>query len=58
MSIFPADMTIEIAGATYKYYEVGVRMKGNTSRTEFLNSDGSFMDGKYAHFKVSFKATL
>jgi spore coat protein CotH len=55
---FPADMTIEIAGATYKYYEVGVRMKGNTSRTEFLNSDGSFMDGKYAHFKVSFKATF
>jgi len=55
---FPADMTIDIAGATYKYYEVGVRMKGNTSRTEFLNSDGSFMEGKYAHFKVSFKATF
>jgi spore coat protein CotH len=55
---FPADMKIDIAGKTYQYFEVGVRMKGNTSRTEFLNSDGSFMDGKYAHFKVSFKATF
>jgi len=33
-------------------------MKGNTSRVEFLNQDGSFIPGAYAHFKVSLKATF
>lgn len=55
---FPADMTISYGSSSFTLDEVGVRMKGNTSRTAFVNEDGSFMDGKYAHLKVSFKATF
>ena len=43
-------------GMLYYYYEeVGVRMKGNTSRHEFYNDDG-FYDN--IHMKLSFKQTF
>ncbi|MDE6401888.1 MAG: CotH kinase family protein, partial [Clostridiales bacterium] len=43
-------------GMLYYYYEeVGVRMKGNTSRHEFYNNDGFFDN---IHMKLSFKQTF
>lgn len=39
----------------YYYEEVGVRMKGNTSRREFYNDDGFFSN---VHLKLSFKQTF
>lgn len=39
----------------YYYEEVGVRMKGNTSRHEFYNNDGFFNN---VHMKLSFKQTF
>lgn len=53
---FPADMEIQLGSAKISYDEVGVRMKGNTSRTDFMNSDGTF--NGVCHLKVSFKATF
>lgn len=55
-----ANMTITVttaAGSTvYRINEVGVRMKGNTSRTDFYNSnDGIY---KYIHLKVDFQETF
>lgn len=44
-------------GMLYYYYEeVGVRMKGNTSRHEFYNADDGFY--KAIHMKLSFKQTF
>lgn len=43
-------------GMLYYYYEeVGVRMKGNTSRHEFYGNDGFFNN---IHMKLSFKQTF
>lgn len=39
----------------YYYEEVGVRMKGNTSRHEFYNANGFFNN---VHLKLSFKQTF
>lgn len=55
-----ATLTITITTAkgstTYRIHEVGVRMKGNTSRTDFYNShDGIY---KYIHLKLDFQATF
>lgn len=55
-----ADMYITITTAkdkyTYLINEVGVRLKGNTSRTDFYDlSRGMY---KLVHFKVSFKETF
>jgi hypothetical protein len=36
--------------------EVGVRMKGNTSRLKFVDSDDAITQG--CHFKISFKAAF
>lgn len=56
-----ADLTIHITDATgvtstYVIEQVGVRMKGNTSRTSFYNET----DGIYnlIHFKLSFQETF
>ena len=51
----PGDFKITIDGTTYTYEDVGVRMKGNTSRHQFVsyNSIDSLVN-----FKVSFKATF
>jgi hypothetical protein len=43
-------------GKTYTYEDVGVRMKGNTSRAMIASKDGTISD--LCHFKVSFKATF
>lgn len=50
------DMTITVNGTDYEIPEVGIRMKGNTSRTDFYNSN----DGVYnlIHLKVSFTETF
>ena len=55
-----ASVTIKITTAsgstTYRINEVGVRMKGNTSRTDFYNShDGIY---KYIHLKLDFQETF
>ncbi len=50
VGITTADGTLE-----YYYEEVGVRMKGNTSRRSFYNDDG-FYDS--VHFKLSFTQTF
>jgi spore coat protein CotH len=53
---FPADFAATIGGKTYAYADVGVRMKGNTSRVDFCSKDGTISD--VCHFKISFKATF
>jgi spore coat protein CotH len=53
---FPATFTCVLAGVTYTYPEVGVRMKGATSRVEIASSNGTITD--VCHFKVSFKETF
>ena len=55
-----ANMTITVTTKTsstiYRISEVGVRMKGNTSRTDFYNShDGIY---KYIHLKIDFQETF
>ena len=55
-----ANVTITITTAkdsyTYRISEVGVRMKGNTSRTSFYNDqDGIY---KYIHLKLDFQETF
>ena len=55
-----ANVTITITTAkdsyTYRIPEVGVRMKGNTSRTSFYNEqDGIY---KYIHMKLDFQETF
>lgn len=55
-----ANLTVTIQTAagttTYRIDEVGVRMKGNTSRTDFYNiEDGIY---KYIHLKLDFQETF
>lgn len=52
---FPADLKLIMNGTEYFYDEVGVRMKGNTSRREIVY-DNTIIQS--CHFKVSFKATF
>lgn len=51
-----ANVTITIGDTAYFIEEVGVRMKGNTSRTSFYNAE----DGIYnaIHLKLSFQETF
>jgi hypothetical protein len=53
---FPATFVAKVGEKTYTYEEVGVRMKGNNSRTTICTSSGTIND--VCHFKVSFKATF
>ena len=53
---FPADMELELNGVKYAFAEVGVRMKGNTSRRAIVNNDNVIYQP--CHFKVSFKETF
>lgn len=50
-------VTVEADGGTYEYYyeEVGIRMKGNTSRRRFYGDDGFYAN---VHFKLSFTQTF
>ena len=52
-----ANMTVTIGTTTYKMYEVGVRIKGNTSRVNIYNN-GNLNDRNMIHFKVTFKETF
>lgn len=55
----PCTGEITVNGMTNKYYELGVRMRGNTSRdTHFIDENGRFVDGHYCHFKISFSQTF
>ena len=56
---FADSVTITVSADGYKreyyYDEVGVRLKGNTSRRKFYGDDGFYAS---AHFKLSFKQTF
>lgn len=55
----PCTVTLRINDKVSTYYEVGARMKGNTSRnTRFLNSDGTFNENEFFHFKLNFSETF
>lgn len=50
------DMTFNINGKDYKIEDVGIRMKGNTSRNDFYSdSQGVY---NLIHFKISFDETF
>ena len=49
--------TVDGTNTTYRIPEVGVRMKGNTSRTDFYNAgDGGIY--KYIHLRLDFQETF
>ncbi len=50
-------IAVKADGETLEYYyeEVGIRMKGNTSRRKFYNDDGFYAN---VHFKMSFTQTF
>lgn len=51
-----ANVTITIGDATYYIEEVGVRMKGNTSRTSFYSPEEGIYNA--IHLKLSFQETF
>lgn len=53
---FPANFACKIGETEYFYNDVGVRMKGATSRRTFADSKGNITNT--VHFKVSFKCTF
>lgn len=55
---FPADLTLTLNGKTYTIPDVGVREKGNNTRTDFCSSDGSFNGKHLSHLKISFNETF
>lgn len=56
MGTLKITITTAVGATTYRIDEVGVRMKGNTSRTDFYNShDGIY---KYIHLKLDFQETF
>lgn len=50
-------MTVKIGSETYVMYEVGVRIKGNTSRVDIYNGNNT-SSRNMIHFKLSFKETF
>lgn len=50
-------MTITIGSKSYVINEVGIRLKGNTSRVDLYNK-GNLNDRNLVHFKISFKQTF
>ncbi|MCR5491609.1 MAG: CotH kinase family protein [Bacilli bacterium] len=53
---FPGTVTFTVNGVSETFEDAGVRMKGNTSRREFVSEDGGIY--RMSHFKVSLKATF
>lgn len=53
----PCNVTFTINGNPLTLEEVGIRVKGNLSRQQFL-SGGHFNSGTLSHFKLSFKETF
>ena len=49
-------MTLTVNNKSYKFYEVGVRLKGNTSRVDIYNGT-DLTSRNLIHFKISFKET-
>ena len=50
------NLTITVNGKDYYFEEVGVRMRGNTSRREFANSNGLIYD--FVHFRFNLSETF
>ena len=50
------NLTITVNGIDYYYEEVGVRMRGNTSRREFTNDQGEMY--AYVHFRFDLSETF
>jgi len=53
---FPADLVLESGAVKTTILDVGVRMRGNTSRQEICGTDGVIYQP--CHLKISFKATF
>ncbi len=51
-----ADVDIKFDGKTFSYTQVGIKMKGNTSRREFLNENNQVDD--LIHYKLDFAETF
>ena len=51
-----ADVTIRLDGVAYEIKDVGVRMKGNTSRMAFYDAQKGIYNG--IHFKLDFQETF
>lgn len=51
----PADLAVYYDNNLFVFYNVGIRQKGNTSRTRFFDGNRVYAT---PHFKVSFKATF
>ncbi len=49
---WPVTLQVKMNEKTFTYYEVGARMKGNTSRRNFVNENGEFFDN--INLKLSF----
>jgi spore coat protein CotH len=56
---FPADLTLTLNGTDYVLKDVGVREKGNNTRTNFCDSSGNISSSTHtSHLKVCFDATF
>ena len=53
---WPTDVKITINEDVHEFEEVGIRIKGNTSKTPFIDEDGNFFMN--AHFKLDFTETF
>lgn len=51
-----ADVEIKFDDKVYSYTQVGIKMKGNTSRTSFLDNDGNI--NNLIHYKLDFSDTF
>ncbi len=49
------DLTLTVNGNVYRYEEVGIRMRGNTSRRNFVNDNGIYA---FVHFRFSLTETF
>ncbi len=53
---FPCTFIATVGEERYVYYDVGVRMKGATSRRQIADASGNI--SQTCHFKICFKATF
>lgn len=50
------NLKITVDGVEYYYEEVGIRMRGNTSRHDYVTEDGTIYD--YVHFRFNLTETF
>ena len=50
------NLTITVNGKDYYFEEVGIRMRGNTSRTDFCDENGNIYN--FVHFRFSLSETF